>query len=87
MQTSLEPSDVKLRCLGGRTTLVVQSNLVEEINCRIGVQMCTLRSQAICGFLGPAKFGRAIHSFAGPREESVSNLKRLFFRIHYTKRP
>ena len=70
-----------------RTTRVVRSKLVEEINCRIGVQMCTLRSQAICGFLGPAKFGRVIRSFAVPQEKSVSNLKRLFFRIRYTKRP
>ena len=69
-----------------RTTRVVRSKLVEEINCRIGLQMCTLRSQAIYGFLAPARFGRVVRSFVGFQEEFGSNLKGLSFRIRYTKR-
>ena len=69
-----------------RTTRVVRSKLVEEINCRIGLQMCTLRSQAIYGFLAPARFGRVVRSFAGFQEDSGSNLRGLPFRIRYTKK-
>ena len=69
-----------------RTTRVVRSKLVKEINCRIGFQMCTLRSQAIYGFLAPARFGRVVRSFVGFQEEYGSNLKGLSFRIRYTKK-
>ena len=60
------------------------SELAKEINCRVGLQMCTLRSQAIYGFLAVARLGRVVSSFAGFQEESGSNPKGLSFRIRYT---